>query len=337
MRKTEFINHEGNNAELLQAEPTMKIDDLVGDARRIAVTGHTRPDGDCTGACLGLRRYLLDQDPSRCVDVYLEPVPAAYDMLDGYDTVSQYTAGEYDLCFVLDVSECDRLGKNASLLDHVSRVVCIDHHRTSTGFGGQDFIEPEAAAACELLFDMMNKEHISVETAECLYLGIIHDTNVFKNSNTTRHTMEVAGALMAKGVNQTRIINDSFYVKTYLQNQLLGMALMKSLIFCDGRCIVSVISRKTMDFYQATHADLDGIVEQLRVTKGVECAIFLTELQFRQYKVSMRSNESVDVSKVAAYFGGGGHIRAAGCTMEGSFYDVVNNLSEQIVKQLDEE
>lgn len=337
MRKTDFNKNEGNGPELLQAEPTMKIDDLVGDARRIAITGHTRPDGDCTGACLGLRRYLLDLDADLTVDVYLEPVPASYDMLDGFETVQLYTEGEYDLCFVLDVSEKARLGKNASLMDHVSRVVCIDHHATSYGFGGVDVIAPEAAAACELLFDRMNKEHISLPAAECLYLGIIHDTNVFKNSNTTRHTMEVAGALMAKGVNQTRIINESFYAKTYLQNQLLGLALMKSLIFCDGRCIVSVISRKTMDFYQASHADLDGIVEQLRVTKGVECAIFLTELQFRQYKVSMRSNDSVDVSEVAAYFGGGGHVRAAGCTMEGSFYDVVNNLSEQIVKQLDGE
>jgi len=314
-----------------------KIDDLIGDARRIAITGHTRPDGDCAGSCLGLRRYLMDLDDGLTVDVYLEPIPAAYDMLDGYETVRQYEEGEYDLCFTLDVADRDRLGKNAALLDHASRLVCIDHHVTNEGFGADNFIVPESAASCELLFDMMNKEHIGLETAECLYLGIVHDTNVFKNSNTTRHTMEVAGALMAKGVDQTRIINDSFYVKTYLQQQLLGMALMKSLIFCDGRCIVSVISRKTLDFYQATHADLDGIVDQLRITKGVECAIFLTEQQFRQYKVSMRSNDSVDVSKVAVYFGGGGHIRAAGCTMEGSFYDVVNNLSEQIVKQLDGE
>jgi len=229
------------------------------------------------------------------------------------------------------------MGKNGSLLEHASRTVCMDHHITNQGFADQNFIVPEAAATCELLFDLMDCEKIGLKTAECLYLGIIHDTNVFKNSNTTCHTMEVAGALMSKGVNQTRIIDDTFYAKTYLQNQLLGLALMKSVIFCDGRCIVSVISRKTMDFYQATHADLDGIVDQLRITKGMECAIFLTEIQFRQYKVSMRSNEQVDVSKVAAYFGGGGHVRAAGCTMEGSFYDVVNNLSEQIVKQMDGE
>lgn len=310
------------------------VDDLLEGARRIAVTGHTRPDGDCTGSCLGLRRYLLDLDPSLTVDVYLEPAPIAYNMLDGFETITQYTEGEYDLCFVLDVADRDRLGKNVSLLEHAARTVCIDHHITNQGFSHKNFIVPKAAATCELLFDLMDPEKIRLKTAECLYLGIVHDTNVFKNSNTTCHTMEVAGALMDIGVNQTRIIDDTFYAKTYLQNQLLGLALMKSVVFCDGRCIVSVISRKTMDFYQATHADLDGIVDQLRITKGVECAIFLTEIQFRQYKVSMRSNDLVDVSKVAAYFGGGGHVCAAGCTMEGSFYDVVNNLSEQIVKQM---
>ena len=337
MRKMDVTNCQGNGSDMGEAMTCVWIDDLLEGARRIAISGHTRPDGDCTGSCLGLRRYLLDLDPSLTVDVFLEPMPAAYDMLDGFETVRLYEEGEYDLCFVLDVADRDRLGKNAPLLDHVTRVVCIDHHVTNTGFGDRSFIAPKASATSELLFDMMHREQIGIKTAECLYLGIIHDTNVFKNSNTTCHTMEVAGALMAKGVDQTRIINDTFYVKTYLQNQLLGLALMKSLLFCDGRCIVSMISRKTMDFYQATHADLDGIVEQLRITKGVECAIFLTEVQFRQYKVSMRSNESVNVSKVAAYFGGGGHIRAAGCTMEGSFYDVVNNLSEQIVMQLDGE
>ncbi len=331
MRKTEIIKRDFPKTEFA------RIDELIGDAKRIAITGHLRPDGDCVGSCLGLRRYLLDLEQDLEVDVFLETMPVAYDMLDGYETVRRYESGEYDLCFVVDVSEKTRLGENAPLLDHVGRVVCIDHHVTNPGYGDENFIDAEASAASEVLFQMMRPEAIGLETAECLYLGIVHDTNVFRNSNTTRRTMEAAGALIAKGVDHTRIINDTFYAKTYLQQQLMGRALTKSLIFCDGRCIVSVINRKTMEFYNAVSSDLDGIVDQLRVTKDVDCAIFLKEENFRQYKVSMRSNDKVDVSEVAAYFGGGGHIRAAGCTMEGSFYDVVNNLSEQIVKQLDGE
>lgn len=316
---------------------TAKIEECLKGAKKICITGHVRPDGDCTGSCLGLRRYLLDQDPSLTADVCLEPAPTVFSMLDGYERIREYTEGEYDLCFVLDVSDRERLGRNAACMDHAERVVCIDHHVTNSGFVEESFIKPDASATCELLFDMMDEEKISKKTAECLYLGIAHDTGVFRHSNTTRHTMEAAGALLDKGVNQSRIINDTFYAKTYLQNRLLGRALMKSIVFCEGRCIVSMISLRTMDLYQATHADLEGIVDQLRITKGVECAIFLSEIEPGVYKVSMRSNEQVDVSRVAAYFGGGGHVRAAGCTLSGTFYDVVNNLSGQIVKQLDGE
>ncbi|MBP3701876.1 MAG: hypothetical protein J6I64_08295, partial [Lachnospiraceae bacterium] len=113
MRKTELINTESVKAEVIKALPSMKIDDLIQEAKTVAITGHLRPDGDCTGGCLGLRQYLLDVDPTRQVDVYLEPIPAAYDMLEGYDTVREYTEGEYDLCFVLDVADRDRLGQNA--------------------------------------------------------------------------------------------------------------------------------------------------------------------------------------------------------------------------------
>ena len=102
----------------------------------------------------------------------------------------------------------------------------------------------------------------------------------------------------------------------------------------DGRCIVSMIDKKTMAFYNADSHDLEGIVSQLRSTKGVECAIFLYQTDTLEYKVSLRSNGGVDVARVAAFFGGGGHVRAAGVTMQGTFYDIVNNLSLQIEKQL---
>ena len=89
-----------------------------------------------------------------------------------------------------------------------------------------------------------------------------------------------------------------------------------------------------MDFYGVDGKDLDGIVSQLRLTKGVEVAMFLYETETQTFKVSLRSNGKVDVSKVAVYFGGGGHVRAAGCDLHGSMYDVINNVSEQIERQL---
>ena len=146
--------------------------------------------------------------------------------------------------------------------------------------------------------------------------------------------MEIAGKLMAKGIAFGRIIDETFFKRTYVQNQILGRALLESISFMDRKCIFAAVRQKDMDFYGAGSSDLDGIVEQLRVTDGVECAIFLHETENHVYKVSMRSNSQVDVSRIAAYFGGGGHVRAAGCTMSGSVHDVINNLSIHIAEQI---
>ena len=143
---------------------------------------------------------------------------------------------------------------------------------------------------------------------------------------------------MSKGIDYSRIVTDTYYEKTYVQNQLLGKALLESALFLDGQCIVSSVSRKTMDFYGATPKDLEGIVSQLRVTKGVKVAvaIFLYETDKDEYKVSLRSDSEVDVSRIASYFGGGGHKKAAGLTMKGDLQDIIHSLSEQIKLALSE-
>ena len=119
-----------------------------------------------------------------------------------------------------------------------------------------------------------------------------------------------------------------------MQNQILGRALLESILFMNGKCVVSMVDKKTMNFYEVEPHDLEGIVSQLRNTKGVECAIFMYQTDTLEYKVSLRSNGKVDVAKVASFFGGGGHVRAAGATMQGTFHDIVNNLSAQIAIQL---
>ena len=109
---------------------------------------------------------------------------------------------------------------------------------------------------------------------------------------------------------------------------------MESILVLDGKCIIGSLRQKDMEFYHVTPKDLDGIVQQLRVTKGVEVAIFLYEIKPQEFKVSLRSNGRVDVNEVASYFGGGGHVLAAGCTLCGSVYDAMNNLLRAIEKQL---
>lgn len=313
--------------------------EMVQDAETIAVLGHVRPDGDCVGSCLAVYNYLREQYPEKTVQVYLEKPPVKFRYLKNFDTISQEThsGNVYDLCICLDSGDKTRLGEFAVYLDTAKASICLDHHITNGGYAKENFVYAGVSSTCEVLYSFLDPEHISIPVAECIYTGIIHDTNVFKNSNTTGKTMETAGAMMAKGIDFPRIIDESFFRKTYVQNQILGRALLESVTFSHGTCVFSVVRRKDMDFYGVEGSDLDGIVDQLRVTEGVEVAIFLHETENHVYKVSMRSNHLVDVSKVAAFFGGGGHIRAAGCTMSGSVHDVINNLSDRIELQMKEQ
>ena len=310
--------------------------EMIQEAETIAVLGHVRPDGDCVGSCLAVCSYIREQAPEKTVQVYLEKPDGKFGYLKGFEDISQDAASgiSYDLCICLDSGDKERLGAFGVYLDTAKAGICVDHHITNRGYAGENVICPDASSTCEVLCGLLDEERISRETAACIYTGILHDTNVFKNSNTTAKTMEIAGRMMAKGIDFSRIIDESFYKKTYVQNQILGRALLESVVFLDGKCIFSVVRRKDMVFYGVESSDLDGIVDQLRVTEGVEVAVFLHETENHVYKVSMRSKALVDVSKVAAYFGGGGHVRAAGCTMSGSVYHVLNNLSRHIEEQL---
>lgn len=315
-----------------------KLETMIDQAGSIVILGHVNPDGDCVGSCLAVYNYIKEWDSSKAVTVRLERAPSKFSYLSGFDAI-ETEAGEetYDLCICLDSSDEERLGDFKTCFDHSAKTICIDHHITNRGYAQENVIEGHASSACEVLYGQLDENKISKHVAECIYTGIIHDTGVLKYSNTSRKTMEIAGKMMEKGIDFGGIIDGSFYKKTYMQSQILGRALLESITFLDGRCIFSVVRKKDMDFYGVDKSDLDGIVDQLRVIDGIECAIFLYETGVHQFKVSLRSNSIVDVSKIAAYFGGGGHIRAAGCTMSGSVHDVVNNLSAHIAEQLEQE
>ncbi len=314
----------------------LHLEELVKNATTIAIAGHLRPDGDCVGSCLGLYQYLTQEFQEKQVDVYLESIPAAFSFLENTDkALSEAKQGVvYDLFISLDCGSRDRLGFTEELFCAAKVNVNIDHHISNTNFGQQNHVEASASSTCEVLCGLLNKERITKAVAECFYLGIVHDTGVFKHSNTSKKTMEVAGSLLETGISPSKIIDDSFYRKTYMQNQILGRCLLESILLLDGKIIFSTVSQKMMQLYEAVPADLDGIIDQLRVTSGVEVAILIREEGAQCYKVSMRSNGKVDVSKICCLFGGGGHKMAAGCTMNGSAHDVINNLTAQIEHQL---
>ncbi len=313
----------------------MKIISEVKDAKTIAIGGHVRPDGDCVCSVMALYRYLQKELPETQIDIYLEEPAAVFDCIQDIDKIcSDFRTDQvYDVFFVLDSND-ERLGDALPIYQKAGRRINIDHHISNTGCGDLNIIEPQRSSTAELLYDLMDPEKVDEEIAKAVYLGIAHDTGVFRYSNTSPHTMEIAADLLRFGFDFSALLENTFYKKTYVQTQIMGRAVLESVRFMNDRCIVSMVSRRMMDFYQVNTKDLDGIVNQLQVVSGVDCAIFMYEIGTLQYKVSMRSNGKVNVADVAVKFGGGGHVRAAGCTMNGTYHDNINNLSREIAGQM---
>ena len=315
------------------------ISEILENVKTVGIGGHIRPDGDCIGSCMALYLYIRKYFPDIEADVYLEDRKPVFDYIDRMDEVKTEAEEDkvYDLFITCDVSALDRLAVARKYFDAAKKTACIDHHVSNPGFADVNHVHGEISSASEVLYKLLDKEKINLDIATAIYTGMIHDTGVFQYSSTSPDTMRIAGDLMEKGVDFSNIIDESFYQKSYIQNQVMGRVLAESIMLLDGKCIVGYMKLRDMDFYGVKPSDLDGIVSQLRLTAGVEVAIFIYEMETQLFKVSLRSNGKVDVSRIAVFFGGGGHVRAAGCDMQGSMYDVINNLTAEIEKQLAEE
>ena len=313
-----------------------RIDELLGSAKTIGIAGHVGPDGDCVGSCMGLYLYLKKNRPELSVDIYLESVKDVFMYIDSVDEV-KYTAEEkksHDCMVILDVSSPDRIGVAGDLVTMAKRTVCIDHHITNPGFADENVIEAEASSASEVLYGLLDPKKVDKNCAEALYTGIVHDSGVFQYSNTSAKTLHTAADLIAKGIDFPSIIDHSFYEKTYAQNRILGKVLDGAKLYADGAVIVGVALPEDMEAYGVTKQDMDGIVSQLRLTRDVQAAIFLYPAEDGAFKVSLRANGEMRVSDVAAAFGGGGHVKAAGCTMTGTPEEITDRLLAECKKQL---
>lgn len=308
----------------------------VANASRVGICGHIRPDGDCIGSCLALYNYIK-KNYSCEVEVHAEEIPGDFMMFANAERIKTdypYMKQGYDVFFALDCGDTERIGKGERYLKEAAKTYCIDHHRTNAGYGNENLIVPEASSTCEILYGLFDYDRLDKDIAECLYLGIVHDTGVFKHSNTSRRTMEVAGALLDFGVSTVDIIDGTFYEKTFLQNQILGRCLMESRLYLDGKLIVTSIDRKVQELYGLQNGDTDGIVDQMRITRGVEVAAIFKEMNPGLWRVSLRSCNIVDVAAICERHNGGGHIRAAGCILSGTLQEAVDKLVLEVAAQL---
>jgi len=309
----------------------------IENAGTIVILGHKRPDGDCVGSCLGVYNYVLDNYSDKTVDIYLDEFSQEFAFLRGADKIwHEKQDKSYDLCISLDSGDLDRHGEFESYFHDAKRTMCIDHHVSNVGFGDVCFVKTECSAAAEVIYTLLEEEKIGVECAECLYLGIVHDTGVFKHSNTTKQTMEIAGALLEKGARSNVVIDGTFYKKTFKQNKMLAKALDAAFLMFGGKVIVSCLTKDVFDEYEATNLDTDGVVDALRITDGVECALWMYEYPKQgTFKCSLRSNDYVNVNLIACAFGGGGHVRAAGCEVDGDKDTIILKVTDLIKEQIE--
>ena len=313
-----------------------KINDIIGDAKTIGIAGHLRPDGDCMGSCMSLYNYLKKNRPDLDVRVFLEFVDKKFNIIENTDQIitTGYDGTKFDLFISLDTASLDRLGLNLPFYENAKRTACIDHHASNDGYADYNYILPKASSASEVLYDLLDEDLIDKSIAEPMYMGIAHDSGVFRFQSTTPKTMRIAANMIEKGVNVNMILEETFFRKTYNQMMVTAKIQCEAVLALDGKCIYGYCTSEMMEEYGVTTKDLDAVVASIRNVDGVEVAMFLYQLSEDSYKVSLRSKNYVDVSKIAVENGGGGHVRAAGAEIHGELNDIINKLLNRIKQDI---
>ena len=265
----------------MQKKQMLNLKETLQGVKTAAILGHIRPDGDCIGSCLALYNYIETYFPEIQAKVYLQDFMPEFLMLKNADKIEHSVDEDfvYDVCFSLDSADKERHGEFVKYFDTAKKTVGIDHHISNQGFAQEHLILPDASATAEMMYELIGKEQLTKEIAECIYLGMAHDTGVFQYSNASPKTFRAVADLLETGIDASRIVDETFYQKSYVQNQILGKTLQESVLHLDGKVISGVVTRKDMEHYGVTPKALDGIVSQLRYTRGVEVAVFLYELE----------------------------------------------------------
>ena len=321
----------------------MTIDEFIGNAKRVAIFGHVRPDGDCVGSTLALYNYILDNFPATEVQVYLEKFPESYKILNGaekalplFKSADGNTAkASIDAAILMDTPSFERVGAGGvACLQSAKKTCNIDHHISNPkNLCNWNVVDASASSACEVLYTILDPQKISVRTASCLYLGIVHDTGAFKFSSTGKRTMEIVGDLIDKGVEFSKIVNETYYTRTYKETLVTGYVLQHCKLGAGGKAVYSYITPQVMKEFDVTPVELSNVIDVIREVGGTEVAVFLYPVNGK-YKISLRSNYVVDVNAIAKEFGGGGHTRAAGGDTDLPPEEAIEKILGLVEKQL---
>lgn len=303
---------------------------LINTSDKICIAGHTAPDGDCIGSVMALYKFLkpLKKNLRVMID---GTIPFNYKPFADESIIAQaYDNEKFDLLFVLDTSDTKRLGKFEDVLKNSNKRVVIDHHKTNTGFGDINIIDPEMSSTGELLYDIMKLTgmEITKEVAVLLYVAILTDTGKFSYRNTSSRTHIKAAELIDLGVNVSEIDNLVYNSKPANVVKAFLESVSNVEFYYDKKLGITAITKDILLRNNVDMADVDGVVEYIREIREIEVSCVLKEYDDCT-KVSLRSKNDIDVSAISLKYQGGGHAKAAGFELK----DNIENTKKIILEE----
>jgi phosphoesterase RecJ-like protein len=316
----------------------MTLDDIYEEmrsAQTVVIMAHENPDGDAIGSCLGL--CLALKNMGKDVDVLMRNYPRTFSYLPGLEFIKETTDVEsYDLAFTLDCPDLNRVCEDYQPVFNNAKVtVEFDHHMNNAMFADYNIVDHVNPATCQILahsFQYLGIE-ITKEIATCLITGIITDTGGFRNTGTNVDTFDFASTCLEIGVNFTKIYRDAMCVISKAKFEAQKICMDRMEFFHDGKIAFTYLNLEDDERIGVEDGDHDGIVDIGRSIEGVEVSIFLYQ-RGEGYKASLRSNDYVNVAEICQTFGGGGHIRAAGATLNMSLEDAKNAIIAEVDKAI---
>jgi len=316
-----------------------QIIESVKTARRILVSSHLDPDGDSIGSQLALKGWLMDLAKEVRI-INQGKIPSKYLFLDEEKAIEDFDSAKAidwsaDLIFVLECPNLERIGEVKKLLKEGAKVINLDHHPDNSFFGDISYVDTQACALGEIIYELLiySGYRLNKLTATQLYAAILTDTGRFRFSNTTPEALRIGAELIALGANPKEINNQIYYNNSNAALKLLGFLLLNLETSADGKISSLVIDQQTLEELKVSKEDTEGFVDYTIFLKGAEVGVLFTQKNDSKTKVSLRSQNSFDVSALARTFGGGGHRNAAGCTVDRD----LNSTKELILKKIEEE
>lgn len=312
-----------------------EVVEAINNSDNIFIASHINPDGDNLGSMLAL--YLaLKKLGEKVRPLEADFLPEDFMFLPGASDIEAYdeSQGEIDLLILLDSSDEDRLGDNKDLLARAKRTVNIDHHISNNKFADINIVDPSAAATGELIYMLLLELGVELDEfiAENIYTAISTDTGKFSYDSVTSDTHRIVAELIDAGADFNKINLNLYESMGLLKMKLHNEALATLTLYEDNKVGIIKVSQKMLEKTGTSMEDTNGLVEQVRKIKGIEVACLLKEEKKNKIKVSMRSKEYCDVASICNHFGGGGHVRAAGCSINESLNKSEVYILEEIKK-----